>query len=296
MLEYNVSGGVFLVFYVDVYFLINLTVDILAVNFSSRFTKIRTSFTRILIISVIGALLAVVEILLPTGVWLFALFAALMFISVSILISKDASASRRVRCAVFFFLLEALIGGVVSFVYSLFDKYAYKTLSSIVINSPNRKLLFLSLTVILIAGAFKLILLLFSGLPAEKSVSVRLEFLSSTIVLDALVDTGNLLKDPSTLKPVILLKGKEATALAPAFPQRTEDLANISGRLSKHLCIIPVSIGTRTRLLVGFRPKKITVRYTIESKEQQIDAVVAIDTEGGTYGGFYALMPAAALN
>ena len=296
MLKYNVSGGVFLVFYVDVYFFINLTVDILAIYFSSRFAKIKTSFVRILSISVIGALLAVAEILLPTGFLVFALFAAFMFISASVLISKDASVTRRMRCSVLFFLLEALIGGIVSFVYSLFDRYAYKTLSNTVISSPNRKLLFLSLTVILLAGAFKLVFLLFSGLPTEKSVSVRVEFLSSTIVLDAFVDTGNLLKEPSTLKPVILLKGKEATALAPAFPQRTEDLANISGRLSKHLCIIPVSIGGRTRLLVGFRPEKITVRYTPESKEQQIDAVVAIDTEGGTYGGFYALMPAAALN
>ena len=63
-----------MVFYVDVYFFINLTVDILAIYFSSRFAKIKTSFVRILSISVIGALLAVAEILLPTGFLVFALF------------------------------------------------------------------------------------------------------------------------------------------------------------------------------------------------------------------------------
>ena len=52
-------------FYIDVYFLINLTVDILALYFSAIFSKTPTSIKRLLIAGIIGAASAVFVALMP---------------------------------------------------------------------------------------------------------------------------------------------------------------------------------------------------------------------------------------
>ena len=51
--------------YIDVYFLINFTVDILSLYFASVFSKIPTSTKRLILSSVLGALVAVFAVFLP---------------------------------------------------------------------------------------------------------------------------------------------------------------------------------------------------------------------------------------
>ena len=51
--------------YVDVYFLINFTVDILALYFAAIFSKVPTSTRRLIISAVIGAFFAIGIVFLP---------------------------------------------------------------------------------------------------------------------------------------------------------------------------------------------------------------------------------------
>ncbi len=285
-----------MIFYADVYFLINFTVDFLALHFATRFSKVKSSVLRLTLISALGALLAVFEVILLTSFLVTLALSVLMLLIVIFFIAGDIHRSRRIKCAVAFFVSEALIGGTVSFGYTLLDKYFYSELVNIETTSPNRRLLILSVMILLSVGVFKLIALLFSHTEAQRNVSAQIEFMGRVISTEALVDTGNLLRDPSTLKPVMLLKYEQAEKLASDIPKSIEDVLRSDGRYAKRLCVIPAKHVGGGRMLVGFRPDRITVTANGNSEKITVDAVIAIDTEGGTYGGFFALMPAAAFN
>ena len=62
----------------------------------------------------------------------------------------------------------------------------------------------------------------------------------------------------------------------------------------KRIRLIPVSKGDKTIVLTGFKADRVYV--TDGTVREDIKVTIAIDREGGTYGGYYALMPSAALN
>lgn len=283
-----------MVFYADVYFLINFTVDVLAIYFAASAARVPSSIKRILSLGAIGAALAVLCVLFTTSMLAEIGLAALYFTFVGALISPKISIYRRVKATALFAVFEALVGGIVGFGYEFLDRHLYARLKDTDSSAPNRRLLILSVMILLSIGVFKIFLLFFSRASSERSVIVELKMLGRTLTLEALTDTGNLLKEPSTMRPVILIK---ENALEQTFPELCTDVSKIctlDAALVKRICLIPMSkVGSKS-LLVGFRPDEINV--ISESKKHSIDAVIAQDTEEGTYGGFYALMPAAAID
>lgn len=281
-----------MVFYIDAYFLINFTVDFLALYFAVRLSKVKTTFFRLFALCTLGATIAVFEVLASANVTVMLLLGFALFLFVSVLVPKSATPFRRIRCSVLFFIFELLIGGVVSHGYSLFDRYLYKELSKLESSSPNRKLLILALFILLSVGVFKLLSLVFSGTVSERSVEIQLEFGGSKITVEALVDTANLLKEPMSGRPILLIKEEKAALLAPGVPTSLDKMVKADGRFSAKVFLVPITTSGGSKMLVGFRPDKITV---LGKKNYEVDAALAIDTERGTYGGFSALMPAAAL-
>ena len=283
-----------MVFYADVYFLINFTVDLLALYFATRLTRVKSSVFRIVGLAFVGGAFALAEVLLGGGLAFMLLLGGALMLIIATFIARKVHISRRLRCALTFFVLEALIGGVVGYGYGLFDRYLYHGISDGESDVPNRRLLILALMILFTVLVLKLVLSLFSQLRSQKNIRTEIELMGKVITVDALVDSGNLLKEPSTLRPVMLLKEEKMKSIAPDMPLTVGDFLKADPRYSKRLCIIPARGTGGGRILVGVRPDKVSVFDGAE--KFSVDAVVAVDTEGGTYGGFFALMPAAALD
>jgi len=62
----------------------------------------------------------------------------------------------------------------------------------------------------------------------------------------------------------------------------------------KRIRLVPVTRGQQTHVLTGMRVDPVQVFGKNGSEE--IAVTVAIDKEGGNYGGYSALMPSAAIN
>ena len=135
------------VFYIDVYFLINLTVDIISLYASLKLTHIKCSFRRILLGGIVGASLAVAEVLLDDRLFSPILF-LLLIIFVYTVIAKGASVPRRIRLIIVFLALMMLIGGVVSYLYGVLDKYFHDLSDYIDGGSENRGALLFSLIMV----------------------------------------------------------------------------------------------------------------------------------------------------
>lgn len=278
--------------YIDVYFLINFTVDIIAVYFGTRLSKLPTSPVRVALSALIGALFAVIIVLMPEIPYVKLIFAILGLLLMSLSVSRKIRFSRRLKFIFSFLIFSALVGAGAYFMWGIFDKYLYEGLKDSG-GGANRKILLFSVIVLLSIGVFKMIVSFFSNIESEGSVEVQVSFGNKTLRTEAFVDSGNLAVDPMDMRPVMLLKESAARDL---FPENVVTLCDpdaLSREVRRRIRLIPVSMGGKTHVLTGVRTDEVRI-VTGEGMEP-ISVTVAIDKEGGSFGGFDALVPSSAI-
>ncbi len=275
--------------YIDVYFLINFTVDFLSLYFSSLFSKVPTSSKRLLISATLGAVAAVFIIFLPEIPILKMASLLLSMCLFGYIAVNKVSFKRRARFIISFFIFEALVGGVVSFLWDTFDKYLYDNISSADSAPINRKMLFFSVIILILVGVFKMIVSFFSNIVSEGTAEVEIRYCDKTVRCEAFIDSGNLAKDPMDMQPVIFIKEELAVKLLPNNLINLCDPDTLSRDVRKRIRLIPVSRGGVTHVLTGIKVDSI---FICKEKELvPISATIAIDKEKGSYDGFFVLLP-----
>ncbi len=280
--------------YVDVYFLINFTVDILSLYFSAIFSKVPTTPRRLMISAALGALSAVGIVFLPEIVLLKLICSAISLFLMGYISTKPVKIKRKLKFIFAFLIFEALFGGLVSFIWGVLDRGLANYFEGIEGGAVNRKMLFFSIIVLLSIGVFKMLVSFFSNIQSEGSVEIEICFLDKTTTIDAFIDSGNLAVDPMDMTPIMLLKKDSASAVLPENIINLSDPDNIEKNARKRIRLIPISRGGATHVLTGVKPDSVKVLK--DGKREEIKVTLAIDKEGGTFGGFGALMPAAALD
>lgn len=278
--------------YIDVYFLINFTVDILALYFAASFSKTPTSVPRLLIAALVGAMYAVAAIIFfdeSKTVYLFSF--ALLVLSVTIA-SGRVRFYRKVKYGIAYILFQIILGGLVYYGYCLLDRLM-DSVNIEALGGENKNLLILSLIVLLSIGVLKLVMAVFGNTRSEKSVRLLIKYNGAETCFEALVDSGNLAVDPLDATPVMLVTYKEWERIFGS----DADIENIDEavyRLRRRFRIIPVSFGNNKKILYGIKTDSV---YVITAKGQEnISVVIATDKEEESYGGYSALIPLSALD
>ena len=278
--------------YVDVYFFINFTVDILALYFSALLYKLPTTVKRLLLSSFVGATYAVLGTLLFDNSTLMIPISVLILIIMVLIMARGVGIMRKVKYGIVFLFFEILIGGMVYYAYSTLDKINLFQ-SFVDSNNENKKLLLFSLIILLSIGALKLVIMCFGNAASRKSIKLFVEYGGKTNQLDALVDSGNLAVDPFNKTPVMLVGKAVGNKI---FGELCDDLSALDSlevSLKKRIRIIPVSFGSEKRILYGIKPDLVYVEK--KKLREHISLIIAIDKEGGNYGGYNALVPLSAL-
>ena len=280
--------------YIDVYFMINFTVDMLAMYFAAVFSAVPTTVKRIAAASAIGAFAAcgivfLTEWIIPKIILTFLSLVMMAFIG-----ARRISVQRRAKFVCSFIIFEALVGGIVTFIWSFLDKYLYEKLESAAGGEVNRKLLAFALIVLLSIGVFKMLVSIFSNTKCAGSVVLEIDFLDKRITTEAFIDSGNLAIDPMDMRPVLLIKTELARLLLPENVIHLRDPDTIDREIRRRIRLIPISRGGATHVLTGVRADHVRV-ITDTDKSEEVSVTLAIDREEGSYGGYDALMPAAAL-
>ena len=276
--------------YIDVYFLLNFTVDLISAFFALRMSKLDSTLSRLIIFSVILSLFSVLVIFIDDMVALkYALSIAVLFVSTFIIIYR-VSFKRRIKYILSFIIFEGLVGGITTFLWDILDKYLK---GSEEVEVENSRLLFFAIIVMLSVGVFKMIVSFFSHIEGCESVKIRINFIEKSIVCDAFVDTGNMATDPMDMRPVLILKPELAKKILPSNVIELCDIDNIDREIRRRIRLIPISGAVGVRVLTGVRPDKVFVIR--DGGEEEIFVTLAIDKEGGDFGGFLALMPAVAI-
>ena len=123
----------------------------------------------------------------------------------------------------------------------------------------------------------------------EKSIRIRIDLGDKTLEVDALIDTGNLVRDPMNMNPVIFIKRSSAEKIIPSSIIDFDDIDSLGKDFKKRIRLIPVTRNSQTHVMMGVRVDRvIMIRNNFK---EEINATIVIDKEDGTYGGFYALTP-----
>ena len=280
--------------YIDVYFLINFTVDILSLYFAAIFSKIPTTAKRLVISSILGATVAVIAVFLPEIPLIKFSVATVGLLLMGYIAPKPINIRRKIKFIFAFLIFTALTGGAVTFMWSFFDKYFSGRIYGAIGGVVNRKTLLLSIILLLSIGVFKMIVSFFSNNESEGSVELEISFLNNKTKVSAFIDSGNLAIDPMDMSPVLLIKEDMAKTILPENIIHLCDIDSLDRNIKKRIRLIPISRGGVTHVLVGVKTDGV---YVInDGKKEEVTVTLAVDKEGGTFGGFSALMPSAALD
>ena len=277
--------------YIDIYFLINFTVDLLSIYYSCMLSKLRCGIRRMIIAAAVGGSYAVLFILLfENSVWMYPISFLILTVIV-LIVAFRVSFYRKLKYAISYLLFQLLVGGIVYYGYCwLSERITKETANSLGAN--NKKLLILALLVLLAFGLIRLICAFFLNAKSEISATVEISFGEKTETVEALVDSGNLVKDPLDKSPVMFITFKKARSLI-ALPQNLDEYDKLTMDLKKKIRVIPITGGGRIRLFYGFKPDGIY--YIKGKKREELKLTLAIDTETEEYGGYFALIPLSAL-
>ena len=277
--------------YVDVYFLVNFTVDLLSLHLASRFAKIKISPVKLIIASFFGGAYAVLLVFLPKSNLIFSVLTVFTLLIMVELSAAGCRTVRKIKFMISFLLSQILIGGMVYFSYGLLERFIDS--GNVDNTSADRNLLTMSLVVLLSIGVLKILIMLFGNNFSERSVKVKIVIFEKEYLSEAFVDTGNLATDPMDLSPVMLVKPNLAKKIFPYGVPNLCEVNAISEKLKKRVRIIPIKLSGERKTLCGIRADSVSVFK--KDGYEEINVTVAFDEEGGSYGGFDILMPATAL-
>ena len=264
--------------YVDLYFFINFSMDILCLFLTSKLLSEKLSLSRALLAAAFGGLYANLSLFVGVGGFLGFLFDVIsLFLLCIIAFGQRMRLKRMPLYILVFAAISATLGGIMTALYytlnrtGIFDFLREGDGDGI------------SVWIFAFLAAVSAVITLLGGRGATRKMSasdVRLEITlgGRTVPLHGMIDSGNLLRDPISGKPCIVV---DARRLRPILPPELRDGKNMTAGLSalrgdvrKKVVLIPVATATGERMLVGLRAER--VRISAEGREKYADAIIAL--------------------
>ena len=283
--------------YIDVIIAENLIMNYVILSATSFISKSKTSWIRMFVASLVGTLYVVISYISKLDLYANILLKIILSAIIVFIAYYPKDAKKFIKQLTLFYLTTFTFGGVATYLI-----YVLKPQNIIIENGMYKgtyvlKVIFMGA----IVGTAILIISFrfYKNKITKKDIMRKLKiiFNGKEIIVDAMVDTGNMLKEPLTGNPVVVI---EKTSLYDLLPKEilnnTEsilggDFNNIPEKIKteyvQKLKIIPFSsLGKQNGMLVGIKPDKVII-INEENEETKENIVVAIYNKSLTKKGEY---------
>lgn len=268
---YN-RGGNILYIYAEYLLLENMLINYILLHLTKKFTKTEANNIRVLLASFIGAIYSLV-IFFPS---LKFMTKFIIKISVSILIIivgfNPSKLKKFIRLISTFYVMAFIFAGASLALFYLAQAETYAGNGIFYIKDFPVKLLalaiFVSYTLIKTVWGY-----IHTFLAKGKTfIPIVVGLNSKSVEIVGLLDTGNMLRDPVTKTPVIIIQFNAIKELLPEQVQdifkryKENDLETISAIMVENMTnikfrLIPYkSLGKENGMLIGFKPDKVIVK------------------------------------
>lgn len=282
--------------FIDLYFLINVSMDFLCLLITGRLLHRRTRPLRMLLSACLGGGYAVGALLLSFGgLFGFAadLLAAMVLCAVAFL-HRHEGIGRLLRTSLIFALVSMALGGIMTALYSLLNRL---NLPLEVLDADTLSVWIFGLLA-LVAGALTARGGRWMGM-SQKTEAVRLSVVlfGTRVELSAMVDTGNLLADPISGRGVIVAERSRIAHALPSLlggdrmPSEDEilSLLRTDPRAASRMRLIPTKTATGEGLMVAILPDSLTVYE--RGRHYSADYLIGVAALGTRAESFDALAP-----
>ena len=278
--------------YVDLYFLVNFSMDLLCLWITAQLMHRRPARWRVLLAAALGGVYAVLSLLFAlSGLGGF-LADALVGAAITLLSFKDrrTTLSRVAVCIPIFLFVSMAVGGIMTALYSLLNRLnlPFDALSGDSLSVWSFALLSAVAGLATVRGGR---LMGFSK--KTQSVTVNAVLFGKPVTLRALVDSGNLLRDPVSGKSVIVA---DVDRLAPHLPRELVRACQSNAPIdflstyehARRVRPIPTTTATGTAILLAVVPDSLTILDGTHS--HTADYLVAPAPLGASAAGFDAVI------
>ena len=273
--------------YADILFLVNLSLNWFSLLLTSKITKQGGKAGGMLLSAAVGALLGTVTLIFDSTA-----VSAIIEIASSFLMCAIAFKAKGffdyIRLCTCLFASGITLGGSLTFIYSLFNRAGIELPRGNDISAAVFLLLSLGVTL----GVTALERLIY---PKREIRGGEVSFClgSKRLTLPFMCDSGNLLCDPISGRPAIIVNVRElegflpepVLSFDPMHPERTNAAETCGIR------ILPAATVCGEGLMTGFLPDSPLLRA--DGREKYADAVIGLDRgkSRAAYGGAGAIVP-----
>ena len=287
------------VVYGDVLFAVNFSIDLLVLSLTGYFLHLRRRLLSLLLAAILGGVYSVFFLWLSPSFWDGILLSVGMAVLLCLVAYFPIGLGTLFRLVIAFFAASVLLGGAVNALYALLESFfGTESLEGVnAVMSGKKAELFLlyalgSGLLIYIAGRF------LSHRERRRRMQLEIEEGGRTVKISALVDSGNLLTDPLTSRPVILVRKKDiSTLIHPAvfsiLDSRYGQDRELPLSVKRKVRVIPMTGIDGGHTLVGYIPDAILVYPPEREADKYVaHAMLAVyDGKMRDFGGHAAILP-----
>ena len=250
--------------YIDVLLVLNLYIDYILLYICSKLLSIKPKIVRLMLASALGAVSSLF-IILPISNQLYScLYSAI----VALAISRVAFGKQNlIKNSLSYCLLNCMCCGITMLIW-----FTTKS-NKVIINNNyiyfNVSPLLLIISTIVIYISASLIKKYITYKICQHSCKITIDYCNNSIILNCLIDTGNLLKDSITDKPIIIISKSSACNLLGINDFNTSELYDIKG-----FRLIPISSVSEESVLIGFKADNVSVE--LDDRIIDIDGIIAV--------------------
>lgn len=282
--------------YIDIIILENLIMNYIILYATGTILKIKMSYLKIFAASLIGAIYASIEYIINLNLYsniFIKIILSLIIVYVAYFPQNFKSMCREL---VVFYVTTFTFGGIATYLIYVLKPQNIIIKNGMFVGTYVLKVIFIGAiigTIILII-AFKIS----KNKLTKKDITCKIKIIlnGKEKTLNAIVDTGNMLKEPITGMPVVVI---EKVALYELIPKEIlnnldsilgGDFTKISDKTKQEyiskLKVIPfASLGRENGMLVGIKPEKLEVIE--EQTKEEKNAIIGIYNKSLTKRGEY---------
>ncbi len=257
--------------YWDMMFLINFAIDYIILYSTAKTLFLKRNILKILSGALIGGIY---------GIFAFEksfVFNTLTYIFVTFFILYVTFSKLNFKIVSTFYIISFLFGGISGYLNNLYGVIKMSNGFFYIENNLLAVLLGVVLSSFIVVISLKLIKRNTIKLRQIKTVDIFCD--GKSVTVSGMLDTGNLLLDPITKYPVILVNFSDIKQIInedlEKFLEENDNLCvNINRRIINKIRLIPYKNSSSNDILKGFKPDYIVIK---EEKERKItDVIIAV--------------------
>lgn len=283
--------------YVDIIIVENLIMNFIILYATGLILKIKVSFFRLLLASLIGAIYAALQYISNMKILSNIIIKTFLSIIIIWVAFHPQNMKKMCKQLLLFYLTTFTFGGVATYLIYVLKPQNIIIKNGMYVGTYVLKVIFIG--AILGTGILLISFKIYKNKISKKDMicKILIKLNGKEITLNTMVDTGNMLREPITGNPVAVV---EKNSLYDVLPKEilnnTESILggdfgkipeDIKQEYIPKLKFIPFSsLGKQNGMLIGIKPEKLKV-INEEMEEERADAIIGIYNKSLTKRGEY---------